>query len=259
VTRWLTNPQQSLANTKALVDGFTQEYRKDLAAGDFAKLSGRVVFGGLTVATPFVAAKFGDASALAKAADEAAASARAAEEAAAANRSTALGDSNVPHDVGDASVGRRAKVPVQMYDVMTHGESKAGAVVGDELTGDHIPSYAAIRQNVEAVLGRELTADEAVSLRDNTNTVIIAKDLHAAGRTYFGANTQAQIARDSFDLTGAAVKDQAVHLENAAGLKYSPEKLQNSFGRLNQANQKLFNQLSSEQSIVDFFTRHGVY
>ena len=146
-----------------------------------------------------------------------------------------------------------------MYDVVTYGESKAGAVVGDELTGDHIPSYAAIRQNVETTLGRELTADEAAALRDNTNTVIVAQDLHAAGRTYFGANTQAQIAEDSLDLTGAAMGDQAAHLENAVELGYSPARLQASFGQLNQANQQLFNQLSTEQSIVKFFAKHGVY
>jgi hypothetical protein len=165
----------------------------------------------------------------------------------------------VPNNIGNTLAGAGGKVPVQMYDVMTYGESKAGAVVGDELTGDHIPSYAAIRQNVETTLGRELTADEAAVLRDNTNTVVVAQDLHAAGRTYFGANTQAQIAEDSLDLTGAAMKDQAVHLENAAGLGYSPTSLQASFGRLNQANQQLLSQLSTEQSIVEFFATHGVY
>jgi hypothetical protein len=110
-------------------------------------------------------------------------------------------DAIVSNNIGNTSVGAGGKVPVQMYDVMTYGESKAGAVVGDELTGDHIPSYAAIRQNVETTLGRELTADEAAALRDNSNTVVGAQDLHAAGRTYFGANTQAQIAEDSLDLT----------------------------------------------------------
>jgi hypothetical protein len=142
---------------------------------------------------------------------------------------------------------------------MTYGESKAGAVVGDEFTRDRIPSYAAIRKSVETNLRRELTVDEAIVLRNNSNRVIVAQDLHAAGRTYFGANTQAQIAEDSLDLTRAAMGDQAAHFENAVGLGCSPVRLQSSFGQLNQANQPLFNKLFTEQSIVKFFARHGVY
>jgi hypothetical protein len=118
-----------------------------------------------------------------------------------------------------------AKVPVQLYDVMTYGDSKIGAIVADELTGDHMPSYAAIRQNVENTLERTLSREEANALRNNTNVVIVGQDLHEAGRTYLRANTSSKIAGDSFELQGAALLDQTVHLENSTRLGYSPSQL----------------------------------
>ena len=135
-----------------------------------------------------------------------------------------------PTAVGEAIAG--GKIPVQFGDVMTYGESKAGAVIGDGLTGDHIPSFAAVRENVEATLDRPLTRAEESALRDNTNTIVIVQDLHAAGRTYFGANTPAQIAQDATDLGAAALRDQTVHPQNAPSLGYSPSSLQVSFDRL---------------------------
>jgi hypothetical protein len=159
---------------------------------------------------------------------------------------------------GNVATDTSGKTPVQFGDVMTYGESKARAVVGDELTGDHIPAYAAIRQNVETTLGRRLNPDEAAALRDNTNTIIVSQDLHAAGRTYFGANTRAQIAEDSVDLGAAAAKDQAVHLANAPSMGYNPQSLEASFNRLNEHNQKLFNQLSTKQSIAEYFKNLGL-
>lgn len=168
-------------------------------------------------------------------------------------------DAAVASNLANVATETGGKAPVQIYEVMTYGESKAGAVVGDQLTGDHMPSYAAIRKNVETTLGRELTADEASVLRDNTNTVIVPHDLHAEGRTYFGANKSPQVTADSLDLSEASMKDQAAHLENAPRLGYSSDSLRASFEQLNQANQLLFNRLSSEQSIVEFFTTHGAY
>jgi hypothetical protein len=150
------------------------------------------------------------------------------------------------------------KVPVQLYDVMTYGESRAGAVVGDKLTGDHIPSFAAVRDNVEAILDRPLTRAEESALRDNTNTVVIGQDLHEAGRTYFGANTPTQIAQDATDLSAAALRDQAVHLQNAPSLRYNSLSLQASFDRINQMSTELFTQFSTRQSTLDWFKSLGL-
>jgi hypothetical protein len=164
------------------------------------------------------------------------------------------GDTTVEGLVTEAG----GKVPVQLYDVMTYGQSKAGAVKGDALTGDHIPSIAAIRDNVETTLDKPLTRAEESALRDNTHTVIIGQDLHEAGRTYFGANTPAQIAGDAGDLAAAALRDQAVHLENARSMGYSPVTLQASFDRLNEMNLQLFGQLSTRQSTLDWFKSLGL-
>ncbi|SKC08460.1 hypothetical protein SAMN05660880_04113 [Luteibacter sp. 22Crub2.1] len=125
MTRWLTNPQQSLANTKALVDGFTQEYRKDLAAGDLPKALGRGAFEVGSAVTPFLAGKLGKVETAARAADEAAASARAAEEAAAANRPDVLRDSSVPSTkvTNSSGVAGGADRPTIMFGQRRVGET----------------------------------------------------------------------------------------------------------------------------------------
>jgi YD repeat-containing protein len=169
-----------------------------------------------------------------------------------------VADANAAESVANVATEAGGKVPVQLYDVMTYGESKAGAVVGDELTGDHIPSFAAVRDNVEATLDRPLTRAEESALRDNTNTVVIGEDLHEAGRTYFGANTPTQIAEDATDLGAAALRDQAVHLQNATSLGYDPVMLQASFDKINQMNTELFSHFSTRQSTLDWFKSLGL-
>ena len=149
--------------------------------------------------------------------------------------------------------------PVQRNEVMLYGESTARAVPGDELTGDHIPSIAAIRQNVENTLGQNLTRAQATALRNNTNVVVIDQDLHAAGRTYFGANTPSQITADATDLNAAALQDQATHLQNAPELGYSTADLQSAFRVINQRNEILFSQLSTKQGIINYFSKMGLW
>ena len=117
--------------------------------------------------------------------------------------------------------------PVQRYKVMTHGESEDGAVVGDDLAGNHRPSCTTVRQNIENTLGQPLTPAQSAALRDNTNVVIVDQDSHVAGRTYFGANTASQIYGDAPDLKQAALDDQATHFYNALGLGYSTTDFQN--------------------------------
>jgi hypothetical protein len=90
-------------------------------------------------------------------------------------------------------------------------------VVGDRLTGDHIPSRAALvrrwiadwraahggRRPSEAVR-REILR----RARDEGVTVVLRNTTHEAlSRTYAGRNTAEQIARDAADLGGAFGND----------------------------------------------------
>ncbi|WP_139382874.1 hypothetical protein [Luteibacter sp. 22Crub2.1] len=147
VTRWLTNPQQSLANTRALVDGFTQEYGKDLAAGDLPKAFGRGIFEVGSAVTPFLAGKLGKVETAARAADEAAASARAAEEAASAGANNMVGST---HDVEDSAHSSKAfdayKRDLIRQEVLSPGDTTSGPVVLTAPEGATSAQVAQIRE-----------------------------------------------------------------------------------------------------------------
>ncbi len=88
-----------------------------------------------------------------------------------------------------------------------------------------------------------VTEEDSARLLEASKFVdVIFKVLHAAARTYFGANTLAQIAGGSVDLEATAASDQATHLAHAPSMGYDPMRLQTSFDRLNELNQQLFNQ-----------------
>lgn len=85
----------------------------------------------------------------------------------------------------------------------SYKELKDRSVVGDSLEHDHIPSYAALRTAKEKELGRKLTPEEDKLLYQNATAVEVPKDVHQAGPTYGGKNTEAQIQKDAMDLCGA--------------------------------------------------------
>ncbi|WP_146013369.1 hypothetical protein [Trinickia symbiotica] len=150
--------------------------------------------------------------------------------------------------------------PVSKLEVVTYRESVERAVAGDNLTGDHIPSIAAIRTHVENTLGLPLTRAQATALRAETNTLIVDGDFHASGRTYFSNNTPAQVAADAQDLQAAAFRDQAVYMQNAEKFGYNREDLQGAaFNVLNERNSGLFGQLSTKDGIKQFFTNLGAW
>lgn len=99
------------------------------------------------------------------------------------------------------------KAPSKTLQVGTYGEmTKANAKSG--LSADHIPSFAAIKKYSESVLGRELTAAEAVLLKKNTLTLVYETKIHQTiSRTYGGRNNPLQIALDASNLLKAAQKD----------------------------------------------------
>jgi filamentous hemagglutinin len=81
------------------------------------------------------------------------------------------------------------------------------AIVGDMLEHAHTPSYAALKANAEALLGRELTPEEARTLYEQAVVVELPRDLHQADRTYGARNTAEQIALDAADPEGAVARD----------------------------------------------------
>ncbi|MGY3231225.1 hypothetical protein ACVWWJ_002709 [Luteibacter sp. HA06] len=64
ITRWATNPQQSLATMKAIVNGVTKEYQKDLANGDKAKFAGRLTGAIFSAVGPLAFGELGEAARL---------------------------------------------------------------------------------------------------------------------------------------------------------------------------------------------------
>jgi hypothetical protein len=94
--------------------------------------------------------------------------------------------------------------------------TKGRGVKGDALTGDHIPSRAALVADAEARLGRKLTPSELREIRDKGVTVALGEGSHVAhSRTYGGRNTAAQIAEDAKDLSRAFGRDTEAILKRA--------------------------------------------
>lgn len=109
-------------------------------------------------------------------------------------------------DRGSVSLGR-PRVVAEL-DVGTYGNLTRRGVVGDGLTPDHIPSFAAVRTAIEQRVGRRLTTLELRDLRNDTHCLVICESTHrSASRTYGGRNTASQIAQDARDLGIAAYAD----------------------------------------------------
>ncbi|EBA11188.1 two-partner secretion domain-containing protein [Roseobacter sp. CCS2] len=98
--------------------------------------------------------------------------------------------------------------PVRIGETTTFGDSTRRAVVGDGLTGDHMPSRAALQSRVEADIGRPLTQAEATQLRNSTGCVIVSGGGHCAlSNTFGGRNTPSRILNDAANPRAAADAD----------------------------------------------------
>jgi hypothetical protein len=95
----------------------------------------------------------------------------------------------------------------------TYGQQKQ-RTGGGLYDRDHIPSKGAMKERAAQLKGAPLTSEEARQVENQAKTVVLPKDLHQAGRTYGGKNTEAQIAADASNLAGAAAKDIAAHTAN---------------------------------------------
>ncbi|MNB93170.1 Adenosine monophosphate-protein transferase and cysteine protease IbpA precursor [compost metagenome] len=112
---------------------------------------------------------------------------------------------------------------VKALDVGSFQELKKGAVVGDNLEHDHIPSFAALKKAKEIEIGRPLTEAESRKLYQNATAVEVPKDVHQAGPTYGGKNTAAQIEKDALDLCSAVCRDITSLRTNLVERGYDPK------------------------------------
>jgi uncharacterized protein YfcZ (UPF0381/DUF406 family) len=126
---------------------------------------------------------------------------------------------------------------VQPLEVGTYGAMAAKAVVGDNLTPDHIPSFAAVKK-FKITKGGSLTAAQETDLRNNTNTIVYSGTIHKDfSRTYGGRNTDAQITADAKDLKAAFEADKAKVRPELVKL-YGAAKVDAAFTALNNLNIK---------------------
>lgn len=111
-------------------------------------------------------------------------------------------------EAAEPKSGALKKLEVAEYKVTKTSGSGSRGNAGDRLTGDHIPSRAALQAAEEARLGRKLSPAEASRLNNEGVTVVLEGATHAKlSRTYAGRNTAAQIAEDALDLGQAFRKD----------------------------------------------------
>lgn len=127
---------------------------------------------------------------------------------------------------------------VKALDVGSYKDLKAREKVGDGLEHDHIPSYAALRTAKEKELGRKLTPAEDKALYQNATTVEVPKDVHAAGPTYKGKNTAAQVQQDAANLCGAVCRDTNALRVNMVAQGYDPKLVDEAISKIIERNRK---------------------
>lgn len=121
---------------------------------------------------------------------------------------------------------------VKALDVDSYKVLKKGAVVGDGLEHDHIPSFAALRTAKENELGRKLTPKEENTLYQNATAVEVPKDVHRAGPTYGGKNTPEQVQQDALDLCGAICRDTDALRGNMIERGYDPKQVDDAIKQI---------------------------
>jgi hypothetical protein len=173
---WITDPQKSLATTKALWNGVTKEYRKDFANGDVPKLLGRGVAEFGSAIGPLLLGKIGRLETAAKAVGETSAARQVAQDAAVAgsrldqgvvrgvNRAsvpntTALGDS--------AAVEQGANVRAYPDGSLRTPDGKFASVSGMPAPGTaNAAAYADfLKSNGVDVVGTEMEVNGPLGVR----------------------------------------------------------------------------------------------
>lgn len=97
--------------------------------------------------------------------------------------------------------------PSKMGDVDSFAKNtrKAKAIVGDKLTPDHIPSFAAVAKAVENATGKGLSRSQRNKIRRITTTLVIPESVHENfSQTFKGRNGKARVLKDAMNLRAAA-------------------------------------------------------
>ena len=111
--------------------------------------------------------------------------------------------------------------------------------IKDGMTPDHIPSFAALKKNLERKLGKELNDIEAASLRNQGTSLLYETSLHQQfSRTYGGRNSASQIAEDAQDLFKAAQKDMDAIRNPLKDSGMSEVNIEKSFELIHEMNRK---------------------
>ena len=134
------------------------------------------------------------------------------------------------------SLAERTTDFVAPLDVGTYKQLSARSV-GDGLTPDHIPSFAAIRESIENQIGRKLTPTQLRELRNETTSIVYDTVMHQQhSRTYGGRNNRAQIASDALNLRGAAELDMRQIRPHLIEGGMAPDEIERAFAAIHDAN-----------------------
>lgn len=150
-------------------------------------------------------------------------------------------------EVPDAT-SRDADSGVAEGDVASYAVVQYLERVGDELTGDHQPSGAAVKEALRLALHNAklspLTRLQAKNAYKKAITIVVTDAWHKReSRTYGGRNSEAQISADAADLFAAAQKDfdiLADHLKTRTNDPLSPQKVDELWDALHEARVEFF-------------------
>ncbi|HAK1939254.1 TPA: hypothetical protein H1Q11_005349, partial [Salmonella enterica] len=95
-----------------------------------------------------------------------------------------------------------------------------------------------LKKAKENELGRPLTDAETKSLYQNATTVEVPKDVHAAGPTYKGKNTAAQVQQDAKNLCGAVCRDTNALRVNMVAQGYDPKLVDEAISKIIERNRQ---------------------
>jgi len=112
---------------------------------------------------------------------------------------------------------RGSRVPVKLYDVGTYAELSARSAIGDDIAIDHQPSNASNLVRWETMLGRKLTEQERILVRNQGTAVAVPQSWHLQeSSTYGGRNSPARVKADAANPVAAAIRDSQAMINGAS-------------------------------------------
>lgn len=146
----------------------------------------------------------------------------------------------IPHGYIGQNLNSTSSSGVEEGDVGSYAVVQFLEKVGDQLTGDHQPSGAAVKENLRIALHNlkqgPLTRSMARNAYKKAITVVVQDSWHKAeSRTYGGRNTKQQIAQDAVNLFDAAVADFKLLADKLHKDKWTQTEIQQLWDDLQQA------------------------